>query len=172
MTLYELTADFQKFADIVSADDTSEEMKDAMKDALENLCEDIDEKIDDYGKVIKNKKSNIEARKAEIERLQALNESDKKAIERMMKVVDDAMTITGRQKVKTSLFNFYKQKNPVSVVLEEGYIENIPEAYLIPQDPKVDKYKLKVALECDDEEVKRRLEGIAHLEQTESLRIR
>lgn len=172
MTLYDLTNDFQKFVDIVDAEDTSEEMKEALKDALENLSADIEEKIDDYGKVIKNKQSDIKARKAEIERLKELNESDTRTIERMKEVVTSAMLITGKTKVKTPLFNFYFQKNPEAVVLEEGYIENIPPEFLIEQDPVVNKALLKEVLKGDNEEMKQRLEGIAHLEQSTGLRLK
>ena len=78
-----------------------------------------------------------------------------------------AMILTGKTKFKTELFSFNVQKNPVAVVIDEQYIENIPEEYLIPQDPKVDKQKLK-----DDLKAGRDLEGIAHLEQTVGVRIR
>lgn len=172
VSLYDLVSDFEKFTDILEARDTDENMKSAISEALDNLCDDIEDKIDDYGKAIKIRQANIKARKEEIDRLTDLNKSDENAIERMKAIVEKALNITGKSKVKTSMFTFYMQKNPVSVVMEEGYIENIPEAYLIPQEPKVDKYKLKVALESDDEDVKRRLEGIAHLEQSESIRIR
>ena len=51
--------------------------------------------------------------------------------------------------------------------MDEQYIENIPEIYLIEQEPKLDRAKIKEDLKNGIV-----LEGIAHLEQTESLRIR
>lgn len=171
-TLYDLIDDYQRFSEILECEDTDEAIKDDLKEAVDNLAEDVEAKIDDYGKAISNRKANIAARKAEIERLQALNDADNRAIGRMKGICEQAMRITGKPKVKTTFYNFYFQKNPESVVLEEGYIENIPEEFLIYQEPKVNRTAIKEALKGDDEALKERLEGIAHLEQTESIRIR
>lgn len=171
-TLYDLIDDYQRFSEILECEDTDEAIKDDLKEAVDNLAEDVEAKIDDYGKAISNRKANIAARKAEIERLQALNDADNRAIDRMKGICEQAMRITGKPKVKTTFYNFYFQKNPESVVLEEGYIENIPEEFLVYQEPKVNKTAIKEALKGDDEVLKERLEGIAHLEQTESIRIR
>ena len=171
-TLYDLIDDYQKFSEILEREDTDEAIKDDLKEAVDNLAEDVEAKIDDYGKAISNRKANIAARKAEIERLQALNDADNRAIDRMKGICEQAMRITGKPKVKTTFYNFYFQKNPESVVLEEGYIENIPKEFLIYQEPKINRTAIKEALKGDDEALKERLEGIAHLEQTESIRIR
>ena len=171
-TLYDLIDNYQRFSEILECEDTDEAIKDDLKEAVDNLAEDVEAKIDDYGKAISNRKANIAARKAEIERLQALNDADNRAIDRMKGICEQAMRITGKPKVKTTFYNFYFQKNPESVVLEEGYIENIPEEFLIYQEPKVNRTAIKEALKGDDAALKERLEGIAHLEQTESIRIR
>lgn len=171
-TLYDLIDDYQRFSEILECEDTDEAIKDDLKEAVDNLAEDVEAKIDDYGKAISNRKANIKARQAEIARLQALNDADNRAIDRMKGICEQAMRITGKPKVKTTFYNFYFQKNPESVVLEEGYIENIPEEFLVYQEPKVNKTAIKEALKGDDEALKERLEGIAHLEQTESIRIR
>lgn len=171
-TLYDLIDDYQRFSEILECEDTDEAIKDDLKEAVDNLAEDVEAKIDDYGKAISNRKANIAARKVEIERLQALNDADNRAIDRMKGICEQAMRITGKPKVKTTFYNFYFQKNPESVVLEEGYIENIPEEFLVYQEPKVNRTAIKEALKGDDEALKERLEGIAHLEQTESIRIR
>ncbi len=171
-TLYDLIDDYQRFSEILECEDTDEAIKDDLKEAVDNLAEDVEAKIDDYGKAISNRKANIKARQAEIARLQALNDADNRAIDRMKGICEQAMRITGKPKVKTTFYNFYFQKNPESVVLEEGYIENIPEEFLVYQEPKVNKTAIKEALKGDNEALKERLEGIAHLEQTESIRIR
>ena len=62
------------------------------------------------------------------------------------------------------MFNFSIQKNPVSVNITDENI--LPEDYLIPQPPKVDKSSLKEALKNGIE-----VPG-AELKQTEGLRIR
>ena len=77
------------------------------------------------------------------------------------------MIQTGKEKFKTELFSFGIQSNPAAVIMDEQYLENIPEEYLIPQEPKLDKKKLAADLKAGVD-----LEGIAHLEQSRSLRIR
>ena len=172
MTLYDLTADFEKFTDMLDRQDVDDEMKSAISEALENLKDDIEDKIDNYGKGIKNRQASIKARNEEIARLQALNDSDNKAIERMKEIVELAMKATGNPKIKTSMFTFWVQKNPESVVVDEAYIENIPEEFLVYPEPKINKAAIKEALKGDDEALKERLEGIAHIKQTESIRLK
>ena len=172
ISLYNLVGDFEKFTDVLEQKDITDEMKEAITDALSNLIDDIDDKVDDYGKAIKIRQANIKARKEEIDRLTALNKADQTAIDRMKDMVEKALIITGKRKVKTSMFTFYMQRNTPSVVMVEGYIENIPEEFLVYPEPTVNKTALKEALEGDDEKLKERLEGIAYLDQSESLRMK
>jgi hypothetical protein len=104
---------------------------------------------------------------AEIERLTKLKKSMEGNVQRLKNNLQFAMEATGKTKFKTGLFSFGIQKNPPSVVMDEQYLENIPEKYLVQQDPVIDKKKIKEDLKAGVD-----LEGIAHLEQTESLRIR
>ena len=77
------------------------------------------------------------------------------------------MEVTGEKKIKGDLFTVAIQNNPSSVVMDEQYLENIPEKYLIPQEPKLDRKKIAEDIKAGED-----LNGIAHLEQTESLRIK
>jgi hypothetical protein len=71
------------------------------------------------------------------------------------------MRATGKTKFKTDLFSFNIQKNPARLVITG----EVPEKFLIPQDPKVDNKAIKELL-------KQQELPFAHLEQSESLRIR
>lgn len=164
MTLYELTIEYQQLLDLAEDPDIPEE---ALADSLEALGMDIEDKADGYAKVIAQLNADAAALKAEIDRLTARKRTIERNVDRMKDSLKSAMILTGKTKFKTELFSFNVQKNPVAVVIDEQYIENIPEEYLIPQDPKVDKQKLK-----DDLKAGRDLEGIAHLEQTVGVRIR
>jgi hypothetical protein len=75
------------------------------------------------------------------------------------------MVTTGKTKFKTPFFSFGIQKNPPSVVLDAG-LDAIPEEYLVPQDPKVDKKAIGARLKTGE------VLPYAHLELGESLRIR
>lgn len=164
MTLYELTAEYQQLLELAEDPDIPEE---ALADSLEALGMDIEDKADGYAKVIAQLNADAAALKSEIDRLTARKRTIERNVDRMKDSLKTAMILTGKTKFKTELFSFNVQKNPVAVVIDEQYIENIPEEYLIPQDPKVDKQKLK-----DDLKAGRDLEGIAHLEQTVGVRIR
>ena len=78
-----------------------------------------------------------------------------------------AMTTAGEKKLPCGTFTVSIQANPKKVVMDEQYIENIPDEYLKFAEPEIDRKKLKEHLEAGFN-----LEGIAHLEQSEGLRIR
>jgi hypothetical protein len=81
----------------------------------------------------------------------------------MKEALQNAMFITGKTKFKTDLFNFNIQKNPPRLVIDKP--EEVPEEYLIPQEPKIDTKAIKEIL-------KEHKLPFARLEQSESLRIR
>lgn len=163
-TLYELTGQFQALLALAEDPDTDPQL---IEDSFEALSGEIEDKADGYAKVRAELMALSTALKAEIDRLKARKDSVDKNIDRLMQSLENAMILTGKTKFKTSLFSFGIQKNPAAVVMDEPYIENIPEEYLIPQEPKIDRQKIK-----DDLKAGKDLGGIAHLEQGESLRIR
>jgi hypothetical protein len=77
------------------------------------------------------------------------------------------MNAAGEKKLPCGTFTVSLQKNPVAVVVDEQYLENIPEEYLKFKDPEIDKAKLKADLKAGVN-----LGGIAHLAQSDCLRIR
>ena len=164
MTLYELTDDYRNLLEIAEDPDTD---PDAFADTLEGIEGAIEDKADGYAKVIRTLEGDAAACDAESKRLRNKKIAIENNIKRMKAALQYAMEATGKTKFKTALFSFGISKNPAAVVMDEGYIENIPERFLIPQDPVVDKKAIKEALKAGED-----LEGIAHLEQSESLRIR
>jgi hypothetical protein len=84
----------------------------------------------------------------------------------MKAALQGAMEITGKTRFKTELFTFGIQKNTPSLVLDTD-INNLPPEFLRFRDPEVNKTKLKEAILNGED-----LEGFAHLEQSQSLRIR
>ena len=136
-------------------------------DTFEGIEGELEIKAENYAKVMKNLEGDIAALKAEEERLAKKRKAIENNIKRMKGTLQEAMELTGKTKFKTDLFSFGIQKNPAAVVMDAQYIENIPEEYLIPQEPKIDRQKLK-----DDLKAGKDLSGICHLEQSESLRIR
>ena len=164
MTLYELTEDYMNLLELAEDPDIDEQ---AFTDTLEGIDGALEDKAEGYAKVIRTLEGDAAACDAESKRLRNKKQTIENNIKRMKAALQYAMETTGKTKFKTALFSFGIQKNPASVVIDEGYIENIPDRFLIPQDPQIDKKAIKEALKAGED-----LEGIAHLEQTESLRIR
>lgn len=163
-SLYELTEDYMNLLELAEDPDIDEQ---AFADTLEGIEGALEDKADGYAKVIRTLEGDAAACDAESKRLRNKKQTIENNIRRMKAALQYAMQATGKTKFKTALFSFGIQKNPAAVVIDEGYIENIPDRFLIPQDPQIDKKAIKEALKAGED-----LEGIAHLEQTESLRIR
>ena len=166
-SLYDLTGDYAKFAEYMEQVELEPEMQEALEDALNNLGEDIEIKLENYAKIIKNFESDIAGLKAEEERLAKKRKAMENSIKNMKQRMTEAMIRTGKVDIKGELFKFKVQANPPAVVMDVNYIEDVPEKYLIAQDPKIDKKKLAEDLKAGVD-----LDGVAHLEASASIRIR
>lgn len=164
MTLYELTTEYMELLAMLEDPDVDDEL---IADTLEGIDGELEVKADGYARVMRQMDADAKVIKAEEERLANRRKSLENRAANLKSRLQQMMEITGKVKFKTELFSFGIQKNPAAVVIDEHYIENIPEEYLIRQDPKIDRAKLKEDLKAGKD-----LDGIAHLEQTESLRIR
>lgn len=164
MTLYELTNDYQNLLEMAEDPDIDPVV---LADTMEAIEGEIEIKADGYARIIRQMEADAAALKAEADRITNRRRVIENNIRTMKNRLEDAMIATGKVKFKTELFSFGIQKNPARVVLDEQYIENLPEEYLIAQDPKVDTAKIKEDLKAGKD-----LHGIAHLEQDSSLRIR
>ena len=157
MNLYELSIAFQEVQNM----DLDPEV---MKDTLDSIGGTFESKAEGIAKLMRNIESDIAARKAEEDRIKKPRQADEKKLEWLKTYLEDCMKLSGKTKFKSGMFNFSIQKNPVSVNITDENI--LPEDYLIPQPPKVDKTSLKEALKNGIE-----VPG-AELKQTEGLRIR
>ena len=164
MTLYELTNDYAELLLMAEDPDTDPQ---AFTDTLEGIDGAIEDKADNYARVIRNLEADAAACDAEAKRLRNKKQTIENNIKRMKSALQYAMQVTGKVKFKTALFSFNIQKNPAAVVVDEQYIENIPERFLVRKDPEINRKAIKDAINAGED-----LEGLAHLEQTESLRIK
>ena len=162
--LYELTGAALTLRNLLLEGDLDPE---AIKDAIENNNEEITLKLENCAKVIKDIESDIAGLKAEEERLASRRKTYENNIKALKSKMQEALLATGERKLKGQLFSFNVQTNPPSVVIDEQYIENIPEAYITTPEPVVNKKKLLEDLKAGVD-----LDGIAHLETSESIRIR
>ena len=166
-SLYELTGDYAKFAEIAQQGDLDDDMQAMLDGALANLADDIEVKLENYAKVIKNFESDIEGLKKEEDRLAGKRKILENRVKSMKTAMRDAMIATGKLKVKGDLFSFTVRNNAPSVVMDTYYVYNVPEKYLIPQAPKIDRKLL-----AEDLKDGAALEGIAHLESSQSILIK
>ena len=162
-TLYELTADWLALMEMAEDPDIEE---DVFMDTLEGIEGEIEIKADGYAKVIRQLEYDAEACAVEAKRFTEKKKFIENKIDRMKRSLQGAMELTGKTKFKTELFSFNVQNNPVSVAVEAD-IKDIPERYLKPVDPKIDKELIKKDLKAGVN-----LDGVAHLVQTRGLRIK
>ena len=164
MTLYELTEDYMNLLELAEDPDIDEQ---AFTDTLEGIEGALEDKAEGYAKVIRTLEGDAAACDAESKRLRNKKQTIENNIKRMKAALQYSMQATGKTKFKTALFSFGIQKNPAAVVMDEAYIENIPERFLVRKDPEINRKAIKDAINAGED-----IGGIAHLESTESLRIR
>jgi len=158
-SLYELTG--QALMVKQMAED-SEMDPQVFADTLETLDFEIEEKADAYAKIMRMLDGQIAILESEIARLTGRKKTLENNVERMKRNLEQSMVLLDKKKFKTDLFSFNIQKNPASV----NIVGEVPEEFLIPQEPKVDK-KAIIAFVKEHGNT-----DFAELTQTESLRIR
>lgn len=166
-SIYELTQEFETLWQLMEDGLLDDE---ALAGAFDVAKEDLAIKLEGYCKFIKNLESDIAGLKEEEKRLATRRKTMENTVDRAKTAMQNAMRTAGEKKIPAGSFTCSIQANPPRVVLDEQYIENIPEKYLVPQEPTINK---KLMLEDLKENFNTpELVGIAHLETGESLRIR
>jgi len=162
--IYELTGDIQLLWNLM---DEGAIEDDTLMDAMMNSQEELAIKLEGYCKFIKNAEADVDAFKAEEARLKARRQTIEKTIERAKDAMKFAMMTAGEKKIPCGSFTVSLQKNPEKVIMDADNFDAIPEKYLKYKEPEIDKALIKKDLNEGEA-----LDGIAHLEQDESLRIR
>ena len=162
--LYELKNEFNTLWEILEDELADDE---TISGAWEVAQEDLADKLENCCKYIKNCETEIAGLKAEEERLNARRKAKENAVKRLKQLMQDAMNAAGEKKLPCGTFTVSIQNNAPSVVMDEQYVENVPAEYLRLREPEVDKKKILEALKDG-----KNLDGLAHLQQTASIRIR
>ena len=162
--LYEITQDYLQ---ILSMMEDPELDPQTLADTMEAVEGELEIKAENYAKVIRNLEGDIAAIKVELDRLSAKKKTLENNIKTMKSALQMAMETTGKTKFKTELFSFGIRKNAPSVIMDEPYIENIPERFLKYSEPTINRSAIKEAIQNGED-----LEGLAHLEQSESIFIK
>lgn len=163
-TLYELTGNYVTLMDML---DDPEVDPITLMDTLDAVEGELDEKAENYGRIIRNLEAEATALKEEADRLSRRKKTIDNNIDSLKKRLQLSMELTGKDSIDTPLFKFRLQKNAPSVVVDLDDLQDMPMEYLTYHEPTVNKTALKDALKAGLD-----LTGIAHLEQSQSLRIR
>lgn len=162
-SIYELTDDIRFIKDLMEEGDVDPE---ALKGALEVSKEELKIKLEHYCQFIKNLESDIDGLKMEEQRLALKRKHLEDTKERMKSAMEWSLDQVDEKKLECGTFKVSKQLNPASVNVD-CELSLIPKKYLIPQEPKINKKLLKEDIDGGVD-----LSGVAHLERTESLRIK
>lgn len=158
MNLYELSTSYQQIQSMI------EDGQEGLEDTLESLNDAIEEKAVGYAKVIRNLEGQANAIKEEEKRLADRRKHLESNIKRLKDFLEASMINNNLRKIKTELFSFNIQKNPPGLDVFDD--KQIPENYLIPQEPKIDRKTIIQELKTGKE-----IPGV-QIKQGESLRIR
>ena len=162
MNLYELTGEYLSLMAMADDPDIDPEV---LADTLEAVEGEFEAKFDLYVKIIRQLEYSVAAQRAESKIMDKKAVAGDKKIDRIKMLMRDAMTRTGKVKFRTDMFSYWMQNTPERVVLDD--VKKIPKEYLIEQDPKIDRMKIK-----EDIKAGKNLEGVAHLEQDKIVRFR
>ena len=131
MNLYELT---QQQLELKAKLLTMDLDQETIADTLEGSSLEISKKIENYGIVLRDRESFVDAIAKEIERLTERMNAEKKRIERTKNWLLSSMVTLEIKQVECPLFTIAVQDNPPSV---DVYNDNlIPEEYMRVPEPK------------------------------------
>ena len=163
-SIYDIKNEFLTLWAILEDELTDDE---TLLGAFETATEDLAVKLENCCKYIANEKAAIKGLKDEEARLKARRQAKENAVERLKKLMQDALDASGNKKLPCGTFTVYLQKNPEKLVMDETDLAKIPQQYLKQKDPEIDTAKIK-----DDILSGVDVKGIGHIVQDESLRIR
>ena len=167
-SIYELTTEFQTLWDLMEKGELDDE---ALAGAFDCAKEDLAAKLEGYCKFIKNLESDIAGLKAEEDRLASRRKTMESTVKRAKDAIKVAMNTAGEKKLPAGTFTVAVQANSApSLIIDEQYVENIPVEFLTYPEPVINTKLITDRLKADEHDAE--LEGIAHLERGEHVRIR
>lgn len=134
--MYDLTAQWAALVDAYEAAQDADERAEALE-ALEGIEADMTDKADAIARIVRNYRAEVEGLKAEEQRLALKRRNRENAIERLQRVMLDAMQATGAEKVQTSIGKWSVQANPWSCEVTD--LAAVPEEWHIKVEDRIDK---------------------------------
>ena len=143
MNLYELTATAAYLQNLLEDGDIDEEV---YRDSLESLM--LDDKVESVCMVIRNLEAQSAAFKEEEQRLAKKRTTVDNGVKRLKESLLNLMETTKNKKLNAGLFTLSLGTSSSVEITSE---EELPECYLTPQPPKVDKTAIGAALRAGQE---------------------
>lgn len=163
--LYEITGDLLTLQEMLEEDASDE----ALADTLEAVQGEYEIKLENYCKVIRNLEADMDALKAEADRLTAKRKTLENNVDRLKRAMFDSMKATKTDKVKGTLFTVAIQKNggkiPVIVAPEVDTAKLPDQLVIVSEKPNLEA--IRELLEAG-----KVVDGFTLGERGESLRIK
>lgn len=137
-TLFEMTNTAKSLYELLQNDEIPEE---AFYDTLEGIGS--NEKAESYCKIIRQFEADAEAFKSEKQRFADKQMRAENNIKRMKKSLLNFLNASGQKRMNAGLFIVSKSDSQSVNIIDESII---PEEFLKPQPPKVDKVAIKNAI--------------------------
>lgn len=138
MTLYDLTGEVLQLQELLASGDVVD--VELLKNVLSDTTEDYDAKLEAYAKVIKNLSSDVDAIKAETERLTSRKKALENNISALKNRMYESMKALGKTKVKGELFTVSIQANGgrIPVIVDVDTSELPDDLVKIEEKPDID----------------------------------
>ena len=140
MSLYEMTEQARFLYSLLENEQIDEQ---TVADTLEGIG--VEEKLESYIYIQKQFEADLSNFKAEKERIEKRLKTCQSAIDRMKAAVMAFMSATGTKKARAGTFDLSIRATESVNIVDES---KIPNEWLIPQAPKVNKVEIKKALKA------------------------
>lgn len=134
--LYELTGEYTALLMALESAETDEQ-REAIWQDMDTIEFDITDKAEAYARIIRNCKADVDAYKAEIDRLSQRKKTAEGIVQRLENRLLDSMETLDVGEIHTSIGKWKLQLNPWSCQITDE--AQVPEEYRIPQPDKIDR---------------------------------
>lgn len=138
-SLYDISASYASLIDSYDNAESDEERQEIIE-LMIYYQDSIQDKAEAYARIMRNKQAEVDALKAEVERLTEKRKAAENVIDRLKAALLDTMTVTNTDSIQTSIGKWRKQANPWACEVINA--DCIPEQYHIKQPDKIDKRAL------------------------------
>ena len=145
MKLYEISERYRNLVELLEDESIDEE---AVVAALEEVEGEFAEKALNIARILKNIEAQIMVLTSEMDRLAKLKKVFTNKHNRLKTYLEMQMLVSGIEKIADPVLPLALRIAPASVEVDPG--AKVPEQYLIPQEPKIDKRGLLEALKAGE----------------------